>query len=528
MAGNDVNTLLLLHGEDLTDASQYARVLTNSGVTVSSAQSKFGGKSLYFNGSNAYLKTACLLTGNRPFTIDFWAYPTAAKNNTAWSHGGTNATAVTGGGVELFGDKTLIYYCDGFLIKGGIYALNAWQHVAFVGDGTNITLYLNGVSIGTYTGGYNFATYEEIIGANASAYGQENFQGYIDELRISNVARWTGNFTPPIAAYEYDKPAAPQNLAYEINSAGGVELSWDAVTYATKYEIARDGIKIATISETHYTDSEATLGNSHVYVVTPYNRTQAGESAAITVRTALDTPDIPNATLDGKTVTLTWGAVSGAEGYKVYRDGAVVASVASTSYIDTLNPPASVAYAVSAYAGPIRSKISQIVVVENWEGVLLTLITDRTAADVAEAKRLRDKLLAGEALTDEDFARYSAGLRGCYNASDMNRVGAAVRYVAGGLNAEGYGAHVSPKTDWQMEYAVRQSDWNKYLDEVRHLRRKLTLMRTTPQITDGMYSGLKSYAEANAIEQILVDLDWMLTNIIRDYIYAGEVFAGEV
>lgn len=162
------------------------------------------------------------------------------------------------------------------------------------------------------------------------------------------------------------------------------------------------------------------------------------------------------------------------------------------------------------------------------EGVLLTLITDRTAADVAEAKRLRDKLIAGEALTDEESARYFAGLRGAYNASDMNRVGAAVRYVAERLNAEGYGAYVSPKTDWQMEDIVRQSDWNKYLDEVRHLRRKLTLMRTTPQITDGMYSGLKSYAEANAIEQILVDLDWMLTNIIRNYIYAGEVFAGEV
>ena len=159
---------------------------------------------------------------------------------------------------------------------------------------------------------------------------------------------------------------------------------------------------------------------------------------------------------------------------------------------------------------------------------ILNLITDRTAADVAEAKRLRDKLLAGEALTDEELSRYFAGLRGCYNASDMNRVGAAVRYVANRLNAEGYGAHVEPKTDWQMEDIVRQSDWNKYLDEVRHLRRKLTLMRTTPQITDGMYSGLKSYAEANAIEQILVDLDWMLTNIIRNYIYAGEVFAGEV
>lgn len=528
MAGNDVNTLLLLHGEDLTDASQYARVLTNSGVTVSDAQSKFGGKSLHFNGSNAYLKTACLITGNQPFTIDCWAYPTAVRNNTVWSHGGTNAAAVKGGGVELYGAGTLIYYCSGFLVQGGSYTADKWHHVAIVGDGTNITLYLNGVSIGIYTGGYNFATYEEIIGANASAYGQENFQGYIDELRISNVARWTGNFTPPSAAYEYDKPSMPQNLTYAINVTGSIELTWDDAQYATKYEISRNGTTIATTLETRYTDLEAISGKTYVYVVTPYNYTQAGESATITVRTALDTPASLNAMLDGTNVTLTWNAVSGAEGYKVYRDGAVVASVTNTSYTDTIAPPTSVAYAVSAYLGSIQSGVSDAVVVENWEGVLLTLITDRTAADVAEAKRLRDKVNAGEALTDEESARYFAGPRGAYNANDMNRVGAAVRYVADRLNAEGYGAHVSPKTDWQIEDIVLQSDWNKYIDEVRHLRRKLTLMRTTPQIINGMYSGLKSYAEANAIEQILVDLDWMLTNIIRNYIYAGEVFAGEV
>lgn len=212
----------------------------------------------------------------------------------------------------------------------------------------------------------------------------------------------------------------------------------------------------------------------------------------------------------------------------MYRDGSAIASVFETYYIDTLTPPASAAYSVTAYVGGIISAPSQTVVVNNWAVVLPAMITDRTAADVSEAKRLRDKLLASEALTDEESARYFAGLRGAYNASDMNRVGAAVRYVANRLNAEGYGAYVEPKTDWQMADIVRQSDWNKYLDVVRYLRRKLTLMRTTPQITDGMYSGLKSCAEANAIEQILVDLDWMLTNIIRDYIYAGEVFAGEV
>ncbi len=328
----------------------------------------------------------------------------------------------------------------------------------------------------------------------------------------------------------YGAALVPEALSelVQIDTQAGTAFSWKPSEYANEYVIARDGVKIATVygNVTSYTDTDAP--GLSTYTVTPYNGKQAGAGASITILAKLDAPGNLNAAIDGLTVTLTWSAVSGAEGYKVYRDGGVVASVASTSYTDTLIPPASVAYAVSAYAGTIQSETSRAVVVENWEGVLLTLITDRTAADVAEAKRLRDKLIAGEVLNDEESARYFAGLRGCYNASDMNRVGAAVRYVANRLNAEGYGAHVSPKTDWQMEYAVRQSDWNKYLDEVRHLRRKLTLMRTTPQITDGMYSGLKSYAEANAIEQILVDLDWMLTNIIRNYIYAGEVFAGEV
>lgn len=333
-----------------------------------------------------------------------------------------------------------------------------------------------------------------------------------------------------VGTFLYGAPVVPESLSglVQINAQAGAAFLWNPSGNANEYVIARDGVKIATVygNVTSYTDAGA-IGE-HTYTVTPYNGIQAGTGASITILTKLDTPVNLKASIDDRAVTLTWNAVSGAEGYRVYRDGAVVASVTSTTYTDTLIPPASVAYAVSAYSGTTQSEISQTVVVENWEGVILTLITDRTAADVFEAKRLRDKLLAGEALTDVESARYFAGLRGCYNASDMNRVGAAVRYVAGRLNAEGYGAYVEPKTDWQIEDIVRQSDWNKYLDEVRHLRRKLTLMRTTPQITDGMYSGLKRYAEANAIEQILVDLDWMLTNIIRDYIYAGEVFAGEV
>ena len=196
----DKTTLLLLHGDAIEDSSGYRHLLTNNGVVVALEKSKFGGSSMYFNGSS-YLQAPCLLTGNTPFTIDFWAYPTALRNNAVWSHGGTNLLAGTGGGLELYGDGKVIYYSQGFWIRDGSYALNTWQHIALVSDGSSMKLFVNGTLVGTHSGDYNFANYVETIGANASAFGQEDFQGYIDELRISNVARWTTDFTPPTEPY---------------------------------------------------------------------------------------------------------------------------------------------------------------------------------------------------------------------------------------------------------------------------------------------------------------------------------------
>ena len=40
------------------------------------------------------------------------------------------------------------------------------------------------------------------VGCNAD--GSDPFKGQLDEIRISNIARWTGNFTPPIKAYNSD------------------------------------------------------------------------------------------------------------------------------------------------------------------------------------------------------------------------------------------------------------------------------------------------------------------------------------
>ena len=76
------------------------------------------------------------------------------------------------------------------------------------------------------------------------------------------------------------------------------------------------------------------------------------------------------------------------------------------------------------------------------------LIYDRTQTDVTYAAELNRKLGRGEALTAQELADWNAGLKGAYNASDMNRVDAAVRELGGLLTAAGYPVeYVDPSPD---------------------------------------------------------------------------------
>ena len=134
---------------------------------------------------------------------------------------------------------------------------------------------------------------------------------------------------------------------------------------------------------------------------------------------------------------------------------------------------------------------------------LLTLITDRTAEDVANKTA-----------------------KGFYNASDLNRVGAAVQYVAERFTAQGYVVVVSPKTDWLASDIPTASELETYRQNIAALRALLAVMPTTPETPDSM-AGL-TYTEANDIERILLDLDALLTNAAAAWYQSGELFAGEV
>ena len=155
-----------------------------------------------------------------------------------------------------------------------------------------------------------------------------------------------------------------------------------------------------------------------------------------------------------------------------------------------------------------------------------TLITDRTQQDVDYAKQLIDKLVNGTA-TDEEKAEWNSfTLKGVYNYTDLNRVGAAVAYVAGRLLECGTLVDVSPKQDWSESDIPTVSQMEQYRSDVAALRDALAAMPTTPQAPATM-DGL-TWSGANAIEKILQDTDILITNLKAAWFYSGDLFSWEV
>ena len=112
-----------------------------------------------------------------------------------------------------------------------------------------------------------------------------------------------------------------------------------------------------------------------------------------------------------------------------------------------------------------------------------------------------------------------------YNVTDLNRVGAAVEYVAGRFQVLGYDCPVSVKKDWSESDTPTASQMEVYRQNIVTLRRQIAVMQSTPETPDTIRQ--LNYIRANNIEQILMDLDQLITNIQKLWDYSGEIYAGE-
>ena len=152
----------------------------------------------------------------------------------------------------------------------------------------------------------------------------------------------------------------------------------------------------------------------------------------------------------------------------------------------------------------------------------MNLMYDRTAEDVERALALAKKAEAGT-LTDAEKTEWLAGMKGCYNAADMNRVEAAVQQLAAELNAAGYTVEIMPQSFAETD-TVRLSQWRQYLANVQALRDAYYTLAETGQLP-GAEDRL-DYAGANTIEKILADIDLLIGWMKSSYRRCGTFQAG--
>ena len=157
----------------------------------------------------------------------------------------------------------------------------------------------------------------------------------------------------------------------------------------------------------------------------------------------------------------------------------------------------------------------------------LNLVRDRTAADVSRVQYLLRRFVRGEATESEVTEFLNPALKGAYNFTDLNRVGAAVQYLRDRLyTLAGEVVDVTAKADWTESDIPTVSDMEAYLADISAIREALDVPDTVPAVPEDMVK--LTHTEANNIEQILWDVNELIMRIIASWRYAGELFSGEV
>lgn len=139
------------------------------------------------------------------------------------------------------------------------------------------------------------------------------------------------------------------------------------------------------------------------------------------------------------------------------------------------------------------------------------MITDRTIEDVEYAK--------ANPTSAKD-------LKGAYNNSDLNRVEAKVEELYNILKGYSYDAEIEIiKTDWLKTDFFTPNDGARYIGNIRKLISSYFIKNDTPSLPSTME--MLTYEDANAIEQILVDIESLIKNMEQVFVYSSVANSGQ-
>ena len=250
---NDANTKILLHCDGgFTD--ECGNTINVSGSTIVSSPNKFGTGAGQSWEDLVYVSTGDLAStrfGTGNFTLEGWFRCVPGINtgefrpHLAIQRADTGldfAVGRTAGGshrLEVQGSKMV----TSGLTPSGNFTQGGWNHLAAVREGNSINIYLDGIKVATYDcTGANFTQGNITIGGAANAY---SLAGQFDEIRVSNVARYTANFIPATAPFTLST-LSDYTVDFWINPKSLEDLNTYLIGVEDSWKLTLDGVMTAS------------------------------------------------------------------------------------------------------------------------------------------------------------------------------------------------------------------------------------------------------------------------------------------
>ncbi|MFA5181575.1 MAG: OmpA family protein [Syntrophales bacterium] len=273
-----------------------------------------------------------------------------------------------------------------------------------------------------------------------------------------------GLFGQEQAASPPPLPVAPTEISAAAVSDSLINVSWNAVSGAVNYRIYRDGKYLTASSATHFSDPGLNGAARHCYHVTFVTAAgreseQSKQACATTLKppkAALGPLELTATAVSETQINLSWNPLSGALGYKVYRDGLyLMTSTAATSVPDKeLREAGRYCYQVTAVDTTGReSEKSNQACAEGTDQVFAFKKTDATGA-VSATKEILEK---GRVRIDIEFDSNKSVVKPGYHQElkkigDVMAANPELRIVI-----EGHTDNVGGK-DYNMNLSARRAD----------------------------------------------------------------------
>lgn len=168
-------------------------------AALSTDQAKFGVSSLELDGTDDIVDTTTNLDlSSGDFTIDLWIRPNSVSGYKGIWETGTSTKLVS----YLLGNTVYLTVGGSTIISNSVtVSANEWTMLSYERVGNNHYIYKNGALADT--GSTANRPDNGIFSIGESSFG--DFNGYIDEFRVSSVARYSGaSFTQPTEAFTFD------------------------------------------------------------------------------------------------------------------------------------------------------------------------------------------------------------------------------------------------------------------------------------------------------------------------------------